>query len=367
MKIPFIDLTREWNHFESRFIDAFKEFGANGQYVLGTYTEEFETGFAAYCGYSYASTISTGLSAIETALRAYGIGEGDEVITVPNSAVATALAISSIGAKPVFCDIGEDFLIDTNKIESLITSKTKAIVPVHLFGKICNMQTINSVANKHDLVVIEDACQAHGSDFGAEVFGGEAQKNTKAFSFYPTKNLGALGEGGAVVTNDEKVKKFVDMYRNYGQEGRYNHVTTGTNYRLAPLQCVFLNIKLGELDTFIQKRRTIAERYIEKISSLDFLQVLPFDETSSYHLFVVRVRNGKRDELKAYLAQKGIDSAVHYPVAIHKQPCYKDQYIDAQLPVTDALQEELLSLPCYPFLREDELEYIVSAIESFSL
>lgn len=360
MKVPFADLTREWNHFEKSFSEAFLEFGQKGYYVLGAYTANFEENFATYCNYKYAVAVSTGLAALEIALLACGIKAGDEVITVGNSAVATSLAISHLGAKPVFCDIKNDFLIDENKIEVLITEKTKAILPVHLFGKICDMKTINEIAIRHNLIIVEDACQAHGAKFK-----NDSAINAKAFSFYPTKNLGALGEGGLILTNDEKVKDFASSYRDYGQNGRYNHIILGDNNRINALQCVFLDIKLKELDNFINKRRAIAQKYIKELMDLKYLKINDFDETSSYHLFVIRVLGGRRDSLKFFLAENGIDVLVHYPVAIPGQPCYQKDYPDLQLEIMNSIQTEIISLPCYPFLKEEEQDYVISKIKEY--
>lgn len=360
MKVPFVDLTREWNYFEKIFSEAFIEFGRKGYYVLGTYTSDFESSFAEYSSYKYAVAVSTGLSALEIALLAHGIKAGDEVITVGNSAVATSLAISHLGAKPIFCDIKDDFLIDEDKIIALITDKTRAILPVHLFGKVCNMKAINNIAAKHNLVIIEDACQAHGAKFEDE-----DAINTKAFSFYPTKNLGALGEGGLILTNDEKIRDFASSYRDYGQNGRYNHVMFGDNNRINALQCAFLNIKLKELDGFIIRRQEIAKKYIEELSGLKYLKINDFDNKSSYHLFVIRVLGSRRDSLKFFLADNGIDALVHYPVAIPYQPCYKNYYPDLKLDKTDTLQSEIISLPCYPFLKDEEQDYIISKIKEY--
>lgn len=357
---PFIDLKREWHFFEDKFLQKMKEFGDAGNYVLGKFAEEFENDFAEYCGYKYAISISTGLSALEVSLLAHGIKPGDEVITVSNSAVATSLAISNVGAKPIFCDIKDDYLIDEEKISALISDKTKAILPVHLFGKICDMKKINEIAKKYDLKVIEDACQAHGADFK-----NESAINTKAFSFYPTKNLGALGEGGMIITNDEKVKDFAVSYRNYGQKERYQHMIKGNNYRIDSLQCAFLNIKLKELDSFIKRRRQIAERYIEKLSGIKDLVINEFDPTSAYHLFVIRVMDGKRDGLKNYLEEQGITCLIHYPALIHQQPCYKDEYSDLALEKSEKFQSEILSLPCYQFLTDEEQNYIIDHIIGF--
>lgn len=360
MRVRFVDLTREWDELKDQFIPTFEEFGASGMYVLGDYTSSFEESFASFSRYKHAAAVSTGLTALETALRAHGIGEGDEVITVSNSAVATALAVSHVGATPVFCDIGDDFLMDPDAIEACITPNTKALLPVHLFGKICDMDRINAIAKKHGLVVIEDACQAHGA-----AFTGESAQNTKAFSFYPTKNLGALGEGGMVISNDEAVIDFVKSYRNYGQQGRYNHIRKGNNYRLAPLQCVLLHKKLNRLSEYIERRRVIAQKYITSLSDIAGLEIGAYDPASAYHLFVVRVQNGKRDALKEFLASKEIDSIIHYPTLIHKQACYSDEYTEITLPRTEAMQDEILSLPCYPFLKDDELEYICEQIHAF--
>jgi len=360
MRIPFINLQSEWKFFEKKFLPAFKKFGQSGMYVLGPEVEKFEVDFASYTGYRYGVGLSTGLSALETALRAYGIGPGDEVITVPNTAVATVLAISAVGAKPVLCDVGYDFLIDPSKIEDLITKKTKAILPVHLFGKICDMKMINRIAKKYGLKVIEDACQAHGAQFK-----GESAKNTKAFSFYPTKNLGALGEGGAIVTNDKKIRDFALSYRNYGQEGRYHHMIKGVNYRFEPLHCMLLSIKLKYLDSFIQKRRNIAKKYIQNLGNLSELEVGEFDTTSAYHLFVVRVTNNRRAELQKFLQKQGIDTLIHYPTAVHMQPCYREEFKGLSLTQVDVFQKEILSLPCHPFMKDREVNEIVKQIRLF--
>lgn len=360
MKVSFLDFKREWNKFEKSFLIAFKKFGQSGIYVLGPEVEKFESNFANFCGYKYAIGVSTGLSAIEIILRAYGIKEGDEVITVPNTAVATSLAISSVGAKPVFCDIGDDFLINAKEIEKLITRNTKAILPVHLFGKVCDMKAINKIANDHNLVVVEDACQAHGANYI-----GQSLINSKAFSFYPTKNLGAFGEAGAIVTNDKKVRDFAVSYRNYGQEGRYNHVLKGINGRIDPLQCVLMSVKLKHLKQFINKRRAIVEKYCKELKNISNLVVLNFDKGSSCHLFVIRVLNGQRDELKAYLRDKGIEAMIHYPVSINKQPCYENEYSNTVLNKNELLQSQILSLPCYPFLKNAEQNYVIKEIKNF--
>jgi dTDP-4-amino-4,6-dideoxygalactose transaminase len=362
MKVTFIDFKREWKFFEKEFIRSFREFGRSGYYVLGPEVEKFEKDFAKFCGYKYTITVSTGLSALEIILRAYNIGIGDEVITVANSAVATSLSISNVGAKPIFCDIGDDFLINAYQIQKLITSRTKAILPVHLFGNICDMEKINKIAKNNNLVVIEDACQAHGSDFH-----NHSAINTKAFSFYPTKNLGALGEGGAIVTNDKRIKEFAESYRNYGQQGRYNHVIKGGNYRLDPLKCKLLGIKLKHIKKFTANRQKIAHSYIDALSEIKSLLINKFDSRSAYHLFVIRALGGRRNDLKSYLEKNGIDSLIHYPVPIHHQLCYKKEYLKLSLENTDRFQEEILSLPCNPFLTNREIDFVISEIKEFYL
>lgn len=360
MRVPFTELTREWDYFEKYFLKALKDFGRSGFYILGPLTENFENNFAAYSNYKYAVAVSTGLSALEIALLAYNVKAGDEVITVSNSAVATSLAISNIGAVPVFCDIKDNFLIDEKRIEKLITEKTKAILPVHLFGQICNMKAINAIAEKHNLVVVEDACQAHGANFKDD-----SAINTKAFSFYPTKNLGALGEGGLLLTNDEKVRDFSVYYRNYGQQGRYNHIIKGNNYRPDALQCAFLDIKLRKLSKFISRRRKIAKKYCNELKNIPKLIIPKFSKDNSYHLFVVRVLNGERNKLKNYLQEKGIETLIHYPTTIHHQLCYSKEYDLIFLEKTDAFQFEILSLPCYPFLKEEEQNLVISEIKNY--
>lgn len=358
--IPFLDLKREWLFFEKTFLKAVKKFGRDGVYVLGSCLEKFEEEFADFCGYKYAIGVSSGLSALEIALLAHGVKAGDEVITAGNSAVATSLAISNIGAKPIFCDVKNNFLIDEKKITELITDKTKAILPVHLFGNPCNMKLINMIAREHRLEVIEDACQAHGVDFKDE-----SKTNTKAFSFYPTKNLGCIGEGGIIITNNEEIRNFAASYRNYGQNGRYNHEIKGNNHRLDPIQCVFLSIKLKKLKNFIRRRKIIAKRYFQAFKNIKGIEMGGYDEQSSFHLFVIRIKNGRRGELMKYLENKKIKVAVHYPVAIYKQLCYRKEYGDVDLQNTEELQKGILSLPCYPFLKPEEQDIIIKEINNF--
>lgn len=361
MTVPFLDLTREWRYFEPELVRAFTEFGASNEYVLGEYTKSFEKNFALAQGYTYAIGVSSGLAALEVALLAEGVKRGDEVITVANSAVATALAISNIGAIPVFCDVKENFLIDETRITSLITERTRAIVPVHLYGEVCNMEAINTIASRFRLVVVEDACQAHGAAFGEE---GEL-KNTKAFSFYPTKNLGALGEAGMVVTNSRKVYDFIEQYRNYGQTERYVHTIRGNNYRIDALQCAFLNVKLRKLKDFVSVRNQIACGYVDKLSDIQALELPRISQKSAAHLFVVRITNGLRESFRKHLSDQGVGTVVHYPTPIHRQPCYEEEYRGICLSQTEEFSNDIVSLPCYPFFRNDEQEYVIKIVRDF--
>jgi len=362
MPVPFLDLTREWRHFEAKLEGAFEKFGRAGFYVLGPASEEFENHFAAVVGYKYAVTVATGLAALKVALLAKGVKSGDEVITVANSAVATSLAISQIGARPVFADIKDDFLMDENKIAPLITPRTRAILPVHLFGRPADLTAIGKIAAKHNLLVIEDAAQAAGADFGPD-----GKINTKAFSFYPTKNLGAIGEGGLIATNDEGARDFAKQYRNYGQAGRYEHVIKGDNLRLSALTAALLDVKLPALAELVARRRQIARKYVEALAPLSGLNVLPFDPAGAYHLFVIRILNGRRDALKAHLEKNGVETLIHYPTPIHQQPCYRQEYPDLILEKTDTYQKEILSLPCYPFLEPEEQDEVIAKIKGFFL
>lgn len=362
MRVPFVDLSREWRHFEARFLEATRDFGRQANYILGEATASFEADFAKYYSYRHAVTVSSGLAALEVSLLAHGLKPGDEVISVSNSAVATSLAISHIGAKPVFADIGPDFLIDPAAAAKLIGPKTKAILPVHLFGKICDLEALQKLAEKHELIIIEDACQAAGAKLDPKI-----EKQTKAFSFYPTKNLGAIGEGGLILTDDQAIADFARSYRDYGQSGRYNHVIKGNNYRIDALQCVFLKEKLKELDTFTDKRQQIAKRYIESLKNINSLIINDFDDSSAYHLFVIRVKDGRRDGLQDFLKQAGIDTLIHYPLPIHQQPCYLKEHANISLPQTEAFQTEILSLPCYPFLADEEQDYIIEKIKEYCL
>ena len=360
-RVRFLDLQAQYASIKGEIEEAVHAVLESGHFVGGEWIEKFENEFAQYTGAKYALAVGSGTAALELAFKAAHIGPGDEVIVPANSFFATAEAVSNIGATPVFADVDPvTFHLNAATVEPHLTPKTRAIVPVHLYGRAVDLKGIERLAEAHDLQIIEDACQAHGANFK-----GEAAINTKAFSFYPTKNLGALGEGGLVMTNDEKVRDFAATYRNYGQQGRYNHVIKGNNYRADALQCVLLDIKLKKLNDFIGKRRGIAQRYIHELGGLSDLALPEFSADNSYHLFVIRVLNDKRDALRNYLKEQGIETLIHYPITINKQPCYREEYTDLVLEKTDSFQPEILSLPCYPFLKDEEQDFVIAEIKKY--
>ena len=366
MNIPFVDLVSQYQTLQDEIVPAMENIMSKAQYILGNDVSLFEREFADYCEASYAIGVDSGTSALELALRAYGIGAGDEVITVANTFIATALAISKIGAKPVFVDITPDtYLMDVTKIEKNITPKTKAILPVHLYGHPVDMDAIMEIARENKLIVIEDACQAHGAKYKGRRTG--SLGHAAAFSFYPGKNLGAYGDGGIVVSNDKRVEEFVKMYRDYGQKIKYHHCMQGYNHRLDTLQAAVLRIKLRRLDTWNQNRRRSAEIYKKFLS--DSPVTLPEEESyaeSVYHLFVIRTEN--REELKVYLQSQGISAGIHYPVPIHLQEAYRDlNYERGDFPITEEYADQILSLPMYPELTPGSAGYVAETVNTFNV
>lgn len=334
----------------------------SGRYVLGKKVEEFEKDFAKYVGSKYCVGVGNGMEALQISLIAAGIGSGDEVITVSNSAVATSLAISSVGAKPVFVDIDEYFHMDSGKIEEKITINTKAIIPVHLFGQMADMSSILKIARKHNLKVIEDACQAHGASLNGKKAGSLGDMG--CFSFYPTKNLGGYGDGGAIITDSKTLYEKCIRLRNYGQSERYEHKEKGLNSRLDEVQAAILLEKLKKLDQLNKKRQKNARIYFEKLKGVLGLE-LPKKRNGAnhiYHLLVIRAYY--RDNLQKYLEEKNIQTLIHYPIPIHKQECYLE-YNGITLEETEKASREILSLPINPFLKEEEIKYICSEIKQF--
>jgi len=336
----------------------------NGRYILGDESKAFEAEFAAYIGVAYGIGVGSGTEALHIALRACGVGQGDEVITVSHTAVATVAAIELTGATPVFVDIESDFYTMNSKmIEQAVSSKTKAIVPVHIYGQPADMQSILTIAKKHKIFIIEDCAQAHGAKYHDKIVG--SWGDIACFSFYPTKNLGALGDGGMVVTDNKFLAKKVRLLHEYGWAERYISEIPGWNTRLDELQAAILRVKLRHLDDDNRKRRQIAALYESElpVSSL----TLPGERdgaTHAYHLYVVR--SGERDSLRAFLRSKDVEPLIHYPVPIHLQPAYRGKLsIGNSLPETEKAAREVLSLPIYPELGEEDIMTVVSAVKEF--
>jgi len=368
--IPFVDLKRQYSSIKPDIDEKIGSVLEKASFVLGPEVEKFEKDLASYCNAGRAVGVSSGTTALALALKSLNIRQGDEVITVPNTFIATASAISSVGATPVFVDIdSETYNIDTSQIEQAITVKTKAIIPVHLYGQTCDMEVILHIAGKYNLKVIEDACQAHGAEYKGQRAGSIG--HISAFSFYPSKNLGANGDGGAIVTNISELADSVRLLRNHGSVKKYYHEVIGCNSRLDEIQAAVLNVKLRYLDDWNEKRRQNANTYgkcLKKLVDAESV-VLPQERYWAkhiYHLYVIQVDENIRDELMEHLIAKGIGVQIHYPIPIHLQKAYIHLgYKTGSFPVAERAAKKILSLPMFPELKQQEIEYIVHQIESF--
>lgn len=364
MNIPFGDLKRHYATIKPEIDRAVSRVLESGWYILGKELEQFEERFAAFVGSQYAVGVGSGTEAIQLALMAAGVGYGDEVITAPNTAVPTLSAITAAGAIPVFADVDENtFCINPELIEGRITERTKAIVPVHLYGQVCAMPQICEIAERHGLAVVEDCAQAHGARLGTQNAG--TFGDFGAFSFYPSKNLGAFGDAGAVVTDDPQKAEQLRFLRNYGQTERYYHKVKGINSRLDEMQAAILSVKLGYIEEWNQRRREIAALFEENIKN-DFVQ-LPEQNQDNEHVFhLYVVRSSHRDELRAFLQDNGIGIQIHYPVPCHLQEAYAElQYKPGDFPVAERCAAQVLSLPNYPELSDEEVLYICDMINRF--
>ncbi|MBU2530980.1 MAG: DegT/DnrJ/EryC1/StrS family aminotransferase [Elusimicrobia bacterium] len=362
MQIEFVDLKSQYNSIKEEIKEALSGVLESTSFIQGPSVFSFEKDFAKYLAAGGAACVNSGTSALYCVLRALEIAPGDEVITVPNSFFATAEAISMAGAKPVFVDVEPDtYLMDANKLESAITDKTRVIIPVHLFGQCADMDRILEVAKKYDLYVIEDACQAHGAEYRGKKAGtiGDAG----CFSFYPGKNLGAYGEGGAVVSNNEELTNRVKMIRNHGGIEKYRHSLTGGNFRMDGFQGAVLGVKLKYLDKWTEARRKNVEQYNELLKGLPIqLPVELKHNKHIYHLFVIRTE--KRDELMKRLNDNGIATGIHYPIPIHLQKAYEGcGWNEGDYPVAEKAAGEILSLPMYPELSGEQINYICENIK----
>jgi len=365
MNIPFLDLKTQFREIEHEVFPMVKEAMENAAFIGGPQVSGFEAEFAAFCDSKYCVGVNSGTDALRFALMAAAIGRGDEVITVPHTFIATTEAISQVGAKPVFVDIRPDtYNMNVYKIQRAIGPKTKAIIPVHIYGQSADMDSILEIASKKNLIVIEDACQAHGAVYKSKKAGSMGLAG--CFSFYPGKNLGAYGEGGAVVTQSEAIANKIRMIRDHGQAKKYYHDMEGYNGRLDAIQAGVLRIKLRRLESWNESRRQNAKHYNELLSPIKGVS-LPVEADGCrhvYHLYVILVDD--RDGLQKYLTDKGIGTGLHYPVPLHLQKAYSYQgYKEGDFPVTESVAKRLLSLPMFPELTKAQIEYVADCIKQF--
>jgi dTDP-4-amino-4,6-dideoxygalactose transaminase len=361
MKVPFGNLKRHYEELRDPIDTITRKVYESGWFILGEQLKTFEANFAQYCGSRFAVGVGSGTEALHLALIACGIQPGDEVITVSNTCVPTLSAVSFAGAVPVFVDIDEKtFTIDPALIEQRITPRTKAILPVHLYGQCADMDPILEIACKYNLKVIEDCAQASGAQYKGRIAG--TMGHAGAFSFYPSKNLGAFGDGGLVLTDDETVAQTVMMLRNYGQEKRYYHRIKGFNSRLDEIQAAILDVKLPYLNGWNNRRRVIAARYNDAFAPVGIIcPSEAVDRFHIYHLYVVRVP--QRDRFQQLLAEKGIGTIIHYPVPVHLQESYSESQLQSKyLSITERLAGEIISLPLYPELTDDEVDCVITSV-----
>ena len=358
--VPFVDLRAQHRPLVGEIERAMRGVIDRGDFIMGAAVEQFETEYAAYIGTRHAIGVGTGLSAIELALRAFDVGPGDEVITPANTFIATVLAIMAVGARPVFADMdGATYGIDADAINAAVTARTKAIVPVHLYGQPVDLDAVVAVARRHNLVVIEDAAQAHGARYKGRRAGSIG--DAAAFSFYPSKNLGALGDGGMITTNDDRAAAKLRLLHNYGQRVKYFHAIPGTNSRLDTLQAAVLSIKLPHLDGWNAARRRHAAAYATRLTDHVKTPIASPDVEHIYHLYVIETPD--RSALEQRLKARQIQTGIHYPVPAHLQEaCAPLGYKAGDFPVTEAAAPRLLSLPMFAELSDEQIDYVANAI-----
>ena len=364
MKIPFVSFLPMEKELNEEIRNAFERVFCRSWYIEGKEDETFEQAFAKYCGVDYCVGCGNGLDALMLALKALGVGAGDEVIVPSNTYIATALAVTYVGATPVFVEPDiKTFLINPALIEEAITPKTKAIMPVHLYGQACDMDSIMGVAKKHKLYVVEDCAQAHGAKYKGKRVGSFG--DAAGFSFYPGKNLGALGDGGAAVTNNKEISDKIRALGNYGSDYKYHHIYKGNNSRLDEMQAAFLFAKLPHLDRMNEERRRIAKLYSEGIHNPKVITPIVKDEcVPVWHIYGVRCAD--RDALENHLNDNGIGTNKHYPIPMHLQECYSDLGIpQGALPIAEEISATELSLPMYYGLTDEEIKYVIDAINEF--
>jgi dTDP-4-amino-4,6-dideoxygalactose transaminase len=363
--IPFLDLTSQFESIREEIMDAVDRVFVSGQFVGGEWVERFEEQFARFVGSRYAIGVGSGTAALELALKAAQIGAADEVILPANSFFATAEAVSNVGARPVFADVNPTtFHLDVASAERLITAKTRAIIPVHLYGRAMDMRVLQKLADQHRLTIIEDAAQAHGTERDGIPVGGSGRLT--CFSFYPGKNLGAYGDGGAVTCNDQVHAERLRLLRDHGSPAKYVHVIVGTNSRLDALQAAVLSVKLRYLREWNARRVQHAMAYAAKLRNACIqLPEVPSGRKHNFHLFVIRTKS--RDALRQHLQARGIGTGIHYPEPLHLTPAYRElgYAMRGSLPVSEALALEILSLPMFPELSESQTDQVTEAVLEF--
>jgi len=362
--IPLVDLKAQYASIRPEIDAAIQNVIDNTSFIMGPAVRTFEDAFAAYCGAAHCIGVSNGTAALELALRAYGIGPGDEVITVAHTFIATAEAISALGATPVFVDIDPDtYTLNSNLLAAAITLNTRAVLPVHIYGQPADMTSINLIAKAHGLVVIEDAAQAHGATWQGQLAGTLA--DAACFSFYPGKNLGAYGDAGALTTNDVTIAEKVRLWRNHGRRSKYLHDLKGFNERIDTLQAAILGAKLPHLAAWTAARRRLAARYSELLADCEVvLPQVAAEAEPAWHLYVIRTPH--RDPLLDFLKQHGVEAGIHYPVPLHLQPAYTDlNYQVGDLPVTEMVADTCLSLPLYPEMIDAQQDRVVELVRQF--
>ena len=365
MNIPFVSFKPLEKELDTELRAAFERVYTNSWYIEGKEDEKFEVAFAEYCESKYCVGTGNGLDSLMLALKALGISSGDEVIVPSNTYIATALAVTYVGAKPVFVEPDiRTFDINPNRIEEAITSKTKAIMPVHLYGQSCDMDPIIEIAKKHNLYIVEDCAQAHGATYKGRKIGSFG--DAAGFSFYPGKNLGALGDAGATVSNSKELADKVRALGNYGSDYKYHHIYQGNNSRLDEMQAAFLTVKLPILDKVNENRRATAKKYLEGIRNQEvILPYVPEYANPVWHIFGIRCK--RRKELEEFLNSKGIGTNKHYPIPMHLQECYKDLgFKKGDFPIAEEISDTELSIPMYYGMTDEEVQYVINSINMFN-
>ena len=359
LKVPFVAIGNQYEEFREEIIKTFDTISKTGIHILGPHFERFEEAFSSYCGTRYAVGVGNGSDALTYALLAHDIGPGDEVITAPNSFVASAWTIANVGAKLVFADVGDDYNINPKQVEAAITSRTRAIMPVHLTGQIADMQALTQIAQRHDILIIEDAAQAVGATQSGKKAGSFGQAG--CFSLHPLKNLHAHGDGGILVTNDETIAEKVRQLRNHGLVNRDECEFWGYNSRLDELQAAIVGIKLPHLDRLNDRHRQIARRYTESLEGVLKTPVVAPNNQPVFHRYIVR--HQKRNELAQKLAEAGVETKINYPIPLHLQKAALDLDLGVgSFPNAEKQAQEILSLPIHPYMTDDDIDYVIGSI-----